>query len=122
MIKVLLVDDQPSVCAGLRLRLELETDLQVVGEAGDGAMAVGTAPSVQPDVALVDVEMPDIDGITLIQLLRQVAPHCLVIILTLHDDAATRQRALDAGAAAFVAKQAGVAPLLEAIRNAIRSR
>lgn len=121
MIKVLLVDDQPSVCAGLRLRLELEPDLQVVGEASNGATAAAIAPTVQPDVALVDVEMPDMDGITLIQVLRQVAPHCLVISLTLHDDAATRQRALAGGATAFITKQADVAVLLEAIRNATRS-
>lgn len=117
MIKLFLVDDQPSVCTGLRLRLAIEPDLVVVGEANDGATALALAPTVQPDVALIDVEMPEMDGLTLTARLRQVFPQCPVVILTLHDDAGTRERAWAAGAAAFVAKQAGVVPLLAALRN-----
>ncbi|MCE7985015.1 MAG: DNA-binding response regulator [Caldilinea sp. CFX5] len=121
ILRLLLIDDQAAVREGLRLRLSLEPDLRVVGEASDGAEALALAVALQPDIALVDVNMlgpahaPN--GIALTTALRQVAPPCAVIILSLYDDAATRQRAQAAGAAAFVAKQAGIVVLLAAIRN-----
>jgi YesN/AraC family two-component response regulator len=81
MLKIFLIDDQPMVRAGLRLRLGLEADLLVVGEAGDGATALAQAQDLQPDIALVDVEMPGMDGVALTTALRQLVPRCAVIIL-----------------------------------------
>lgn len=104
MIDILLVDDQPTVRKGLRMRLALEPDVQVVGEAGDGVEAVRLAATLRPNVVVMDVEMPGMDGLAATRVLHTAVPESAVVILTLHDDATTRQRAQDAGAAAFVGK------------------
>ncbi len=116
-IRVLLVDDQPLVRRGLKMRLELEPDVEVIGEAGDGAAAIARATEVQPDIVLMDVEMPGMDGISATRALRAAAPHSAVVVLTLYDDAATRARAKEAGAAAFVAKHQVEAALLDTMRR-----
>ncbi len=117
-IRLLLVDDQPAVRRGLRMRFGLEPDLEVIGEAGDATEAISLAQTLGPDVVLMDVDMSDIDGILAIAMLRQVAPHSTVVIFTLYDDAAMRARAREAGAAAFVAKHQTEEALLAAIRRA----
>ena len=117
-IRVLLVDDQPAVRQGLQIRLVLEPDVEVVGEAGDGAGAISLAQSLRPDVILMDVRMPGMDGISAVRTLRAVAPESAVVILSLYDDAKTRARAQEAGAAAFVAKHKVEETLLAAIRRA----
>lgn len=114
-IRVLLVDDQPQVRRGLKMRLGLEPDVEIAGEAGDGAAAVALADELRPDIVLMDVEMPGMDGISATQELRAVAPHSAVVILTLYDDAATRARAKEAGAASFVAKHEVEETLLTSI-------
>jgi DNA-binding NarL/FixJ family response regulator len=117
-IRVLLVDDQPAVRQGLRIRLVLEPDVEVVGEAGDGAGAISLAQSLRPDVILMDVRMPGMDGISAVRTLHAVAPESAVVILSLYDDASTRARAEEAGATAFVAKHQVEETLLAAIRRA----
>ena len=121
-IRVLLVDDQPAVRQGLRIRLVLEPDVEVVGEAGDGAGAISLAQSLRPDVILMDVRMPGMDGISAVRTLRAVAPESAVVILSLYDDAKTRARAQEAGAAAFVAKHKVEETLLAAIRRVVARR
>ena len=121
-IRVLLVDDQPAVRQGLRIRLVLEPDVEVVGEAGDGAGAISLAQSLRPDVILMDVRMPGMDGISAVRTLRAVAPESAVVILSLYDDASTRAGAEEAGAAAFVAKHQVEETLLAAIRRAASRR
>src|SRR6266545_6139908 len=118
MIRLLLVDDQPGTRRGLRMRLALEPDLVVVGEAADGAAAIPLARDLSPDVVIMDVEMPVMDGIRATSQLREIAPKTSVVILSLYDDPATRARANEAGAVAFVAKQCMEEPLLSAIRQA----
>jgi DNA-binding NarL/FixJ family response regulator len=118
MITVLLVDDQPAVRAGLRMRLALEGDVLVVGEAESGARALELAPALDPNVILLDIEMPGMDGISAARLLRSVAPNCAILMLSLHDDADTRARAMQAGAAAFVSKHEAGTALPSAIRAA----
>src|SRR5689334_13051192 len=98
MIRILLVDDQPTMRSGLRMRLELEPDLAVVGEAGDGAAAVALARETHPDVVIMDLEMPVMDGISATIALRAVAPASAVVVHSLYDDAATQARARAAGA------------------------
>ncbi len=117
-IRVLLVDDQPAVRQGLRIRLVLEPDVEVVGEAGDGAGAISPAQSLRPDVILMDVKMPGTDGISALRTLRAVTPESAVVILSLYDDARTQARAEEAGAATFVAKHQVGETLLSAIRRA----
>jgi DNA-binding NarL/FixJ family response regulator len=116
-IRLLLVDDQPAVRRGLRMRFALELDLEVVGEAGDPTEAISLAQTLRPDVVLMDVDMSGIDGILTIAMLRQVAPHSTVVIFTLRDDAATQEQARAAGAEAFVAKHRTEELLLAAIRG-----
>jgi DNA-binding NarL/FixJ family response regulator len=119
-MRVLLVDDQPQVRRGLRMRLELEPDVEIAGEVGDGAAAIARATEIQPDIVLMDVEMPGMDGISATRALRAVAPHSAVVILTLYDDAATRARAKEAGASAFVGKHQVETALLGTMRHITR--
>ncbi len=117
-IRVLLVDDQPAIRHGLRLRIATESDISIVGEAGDGATALDLATRLRPHAIVMDVKMPGMDGIETTQHLRTSVPESNVVILSLHDDAATRTRAIDAGAVAFVAKHEAERLLLDAIRQA----
>ncbi len=118
MITVLLVDDQPAIRQGLRLRLTVEPDLQVVGEAGDTMTALALIQEQHPNVVVMDVEMFPVDGILATSRIRQVAPATAVVIHTLNDDPATRARAQACGAAAFILKHEAGNGLLEAIRQA----
>lgn len=116
-IRVLVVDDQPAVRRGLAMRLALEPDVEVVGEASDGATATALATELRPNVVLMDVEMPGVDGIEATAVLREKVPQSAVVVLTLYDDARTRARAEAAGAAAFVAKHQVEQKLLATMRR-----
>ncbi len=118
MIKLLVVDDQLSVRTGLRMRLALEADVVIVGEAGDGEAALLLAQTLHPDVILMDVEMPRMDGLTATAALHAMVPRSSVVVLSLYDDALTRSRALAAGALAFLPKQGALDTLLAVIRQA----
>ena len=117
-ISVLLVDDVPSVTHGLRMCLALELDMTVVGEAYDGRSALVLAAEKHPDVVVMDLDMPGMDGAAATAALLSGGAHCSVVILSIHDDTASKARSLKAGAVAFVEKSAGVAKLLAAIRDA----
>jgi DNA-binding NarL/FixJ family response regulator len=116
-IRLLLVDYQQAVRRGLKMRLALEEDLEVVGEAGDATEAIPLARALLPDVIVMDVEMPGVGGTGTTERLRAVAPRSAVVIFTLRDDAATQEQARAAGAAAFVAKHGTEETLLAAIRG-----
>ena len=118
MITILVVDDQPSIRRGLQMRLALEPDLQVIGEAEDGAAAIALASELHPDVVLMDVVMPETDGIAATTTLRSTGNRPGVVILSLYDDAETRAQAELCGADAFVAKHEPDAALIAAIRQA----
>ena len=117
-IRLLLVDGQPAVRRGLKMRFALEPDMEVVGEAGNVDEAISLARALRPDVVLMDVEIPGNGGVAAIERLRTAAPHSAVVIFTLRDDAATRERARTSGAA-FVAKHRTEEILLAAIRGAV---
>ena len=117
-VQLLLADDCLAVRRCLRTRLSLESDLEVVSEAGSGAEAISLAEVLRPEVVLMDLTMPGMDGISATSVLRSVAPATAVVILTLHDDAETRVRAVEAAAAAFVAKHQTKETLLVEIRQA----
>jgi DNA-binding NarL/FixJ family response regulator len=122
MIRLLLVDDQPAVRRGLRMRLGLEPDFLVAGEAEDGTSALALMRELHPDVVLMDAQMPHMDGIIATVALRAAFPEAAVVILSLHDDEATRKQAVIAGAAAFLSKHASDIVLLEALRRAAEQR
>ena len=117
MIRLLIVDDQPAVRKGLQMRLEAEPDLSVIGQAPDGEVAVELAQALGPDIVLMDVEMPHMNGIAAAEAIHLICPNSLVVILSIHDDAHMRECAENAGAAAFVLKAAPADMLLAAIRQ-----
>jgi DNA-binding NarL/FixJ family response regulator len=117
-IKVLLADDQELVRAGFKVLLDTEDDISVVGEAADGAQAVEVARAARPDVVLMDIRMPVLDGL---QATRELAAtrgleRVRVLILTTYDTDAYVFEALQAGASGFLLKDSGPAELLHAIR------
>ena len=118
VIRVLLVDDQPTVLHGLRVRFQLEPDMQVVGEASNGSDALTLAQTLIPDVVLMDIEMPGMDGIEATVALHKAVPQSAVVILSIHTDQQARRRAQTAGAVAFVEKRGTTDILLTAIRQA----
>jgi DNA-binding NarL/FixJ family response regulator len=120
-IQVLLVDDEPKVLHGLRMRLAIEADISVVGEASDGGTALALATELSPDVVVMDVNLPVMDGIAATRRLSAHVPQTAVVILSLQDDQPTISRALSAGAVAFVAKHRADGDLLAAIRTAATS-
>lgn len=115
-IRVLLVDDQPLMRMGFRLVLEAEDDLEVVGEAGDGASAVRQAEQLRPDVVLMDVRMPGVNGIEATAQVVAAATGARVLILTTFDLDDYAFAALRAGASGFMLKDARPAELVAAIR------
>lgn len=116
-IRILIVDDDPNVRRGLRMRLRLDPAIVIVGEAGDGEAAVRQAAALQPDVVLLDLNLPILGGLTACRLIR--AALVPVVVLSLEDDELMREHCLDAGAAAFVSKQDPTSVLLAAIRSAV---
>jgi DNA-binding NarL/FixJ family response regulator len=119
MIKILLVDEQASIRRGVRMRLTVEPDFVVAGEAGDGWEALRLVREIQPDVVVTGINLPGMDGISLTERLRHDFPNCAVIILSLYDEPSNRERADKAGAFAFVSKQKPDGELVSAIRNAV---
>jgi len=117
VITVLLVDDKRVIRQGLRMRLAAEPGIVVVGEASDGESALALARRLLPDVVVMDVEMPRMDGITAAERLRCECPSTSVVLLSFHDDAETQARAKAAGAAALVAKYGVIDGLMAAIRQ-----
>jgi two-component system response regulator NreC len=115
-IRVLIADDHGVVRAGLRALLKAESDLEVVGEAAGGEEAVRLAVQRQPDVALMDVSMPKLDGIEATRALAEQAPAVRVLLLTVHEDPALLRESLQAGAAGYVIKRAVESELISAIR------
>jgi DNA-binding NarL/FixJ family response regulator len=115
-IRVLLVDDQAVIRQGLRLRLTTESDMTVVGEAGDGPTAIGLTTSLAPDVVILDICMPGMDGFETARCLHS-ATDAGIVMLSLHDDPAVRARAATVGADIFVAKHEADAQLINAIRR-----
>jgi len=119
MIRLILVDDQSIVRQGLRMRLLMEPDIAVIGEASSGEQALELVQELSPDIVLMDVEMPGMDGITATTAIRANTPQSAVVMMSIHDDARTRTRAKAAGAAAFVEKSGTLEVLLATIRQIV---
>ena len=120
MIKILLVDDKLEVIRGWRMRLELEGDLQVIGEAQTAETALQLAEETQPDIILLDLDLAGQDGIKLIPRFHNLASSGKIIIVAIYDNRTQRVRAEAAGAVGFITKQEPPERLLTVIRKAIQ--
>jgi DNA-binding NarL/FixJ family response regulator len=120
MIGVLLADDQELVRSGIRLILELADGIEIVGEASDGREAVRLAKALQPDVVLMDVRMPELDGIEATRRLRQAGVEARVLVLTTFDLDEYVYAAVRAGASGFLLKDAPREQLITAVRTVAR--
>ena len=116
-IRLLLVDDQALVRGAMGALLELEDDLTVVAEAADGAEAAERAAHARPDVCLMDIQMPGVDGVAATSAVREVSPSTRVLIVTTFARPGYLRRALDAGASGFIAKDTPAAQLAHAVRR-----
>lgn len=116
-IRLLIVDDNPQVRKDLVNTLALDEQVEIAGEAATGIEAIRTAEQLEPDVVLMDLGMPEMDGYEATRLIkaRQLAKY--VIVLTVHGYPAARQRAQSAGADAFIVKGTGLQDMLDMIKN-----
>jgi len=121
-IRVLLAEDHEVVRQGLKLLIDRQPDMEVVGEAGDGRVAVERAKTLQPNVAVVDVSMPQMNGLAATKAIRESTPGTAVVALTRYDDEAYVQELLTAGALGYVLKQSPSAELVDAVRAAASGR
>jgi NarL family two-component system response regulator YdfI len=120
MIKIIIADDHLIIRQGLRLILETENDLDLVGEASDGNEAISLCKKLKPDVVLMDLRMPNMDGLTAIEKLRAEQPHIAVVILTTFNEDELMLRGLQAGARGYLLKDTDRNTLFDTIRAAAR--
>lgn len=118
MIRLLIVDDHTVVRQGLRFLCEQEPDIEVVGESATGAVAVSIARAAQPDVVLLDLFLPDRDGISVLAEIRQVSPGSRVVMLTSSPDDAHLVAAVRAGASSYLVKTAEIGDVVATVRAA----
>lgn len=117
--RVILADDHPIVLNGLRNLVQAQDDLDLVGEASSGISALNLIRETRPDVAVVDISMPDLNGIALTRRLASEMPSVYVLVLTLHEDLAFVRQALQAGVRGYVLKRSAAEFLIQAIRAVV---
>jgi DNA-binding NarL/FixJ family response regulator len=116
MIRILIADDHGVVAEGLKSLVEAQTDMEVVGVVGDGREAVRLAREAQPDVIVMDLSMPELNGADATRAILQRDPRCRVIVLSMYAEREYVRRALKAGAAGYVVKRSAAKELVDAIR------
>jgi DNA-binding NarL/FixJ family response regulator len=121
-IRILLVDDHPIVRQGLKTLLEGRTGWEVVGEASDGAEAVEKAKNLSPDVMVLDVTMPKMNGLDACRVIRRLSPELEILFVTQHDSPQMMREALEAGARGYVVKSNAARDLLEAVEAVSQHR
>jgi DNA-binding NarL/FixJ family response regulator len=119
-IRILIADDHPVLRRGLRALIEEEPDMEVVGEAGNGLEAVQLAERLRPDVVIMDISMPELDGLEATRRIRERSPSTYILILTVHAHERYLFPVLKAGASGYVRKTAADEELIEAIRVVAR--
>jgi DNA-binding NarL/FixJ family response regulator len=117
-LRILLADDHVTVRHGLKLLIDGQPDMAVVAEASDGATALALAETSRPDVVVMDISMPGMNGLVATRRFKQQHPHVAIVMLTRHGDDAYLQELLRAGASGYVLKQSAPQELLQAIRAA----
>ena len=120
MTRMVIVDDHAIVRAGLRALLFEEAAFELVGEAAGGYEALELVEKTKPDVLILDLSMPDLDGISVTRKIKPNYPDLKILILTLHEDGALLREAIKAGAAGYILKRAAEAELISAIRTILR--
>jgi len=120
--RVLIVDDAPIVREALRWIFSEATDVSLVGEASNGREALIYVSQLQPDVVILDIELPDLDGYTVARSIKALPHAPIVLFLSVHSDAITRYQAMAAGGDSFVEKGVGWLPLIQEIRRLISQR
>ena len=119
-IRILLADDHGILRAGLRNLLNAEPDLDVIGEAADGIQVLEMVEQCQPDLILMDISMPGMGGIEVLQQLQQKKIHCRVLMLTVHEDESLLKKAIRAGASGYLVKRAAESELITAIKTVMQ--
>jgi DNA-binding NarL/FixJ family response regulator len=114
-LRLLLVDDHQVVREGLRSLLGSNTRFEVVGEAADGISAINAASTLQPDVVVMDVSMPGLNGVQVMRRLKEDLPHAKTVALTVHEEGGYVRSLMDAGASGYVLKRSAATELLRAI-------
>lgn len=120
LVRVVIVDDHPVVREGIRRMLETQADIDVVGEAGDGREAIDLIRALEPDVALIDLQMPVLDGVSALVELARIGTSTAFLVLTTYDTDADIFDAIDAGAAGYLLKDTPSDRIFEAIRATAR--
>lgn len=117
MITIVIVDDHKMLRQGIRMALETECDLQVVGEADDGLEGLNLIERIKPDIALVDIMMKGMNGIELTRRLKDLVPDTKIIIVSMLDSQVYKEEAFEAGAKGYVVKGSGIEELIATIRQ-----
>jgi DNA-binding NarL/FixJ family response regulator len=115
-IRVFLADDHPVVLAGVKALVTAAEDLEVVGEAADGPTALRLATELKPDIAILDISMPGLNGVEIAEQLRVTCPQCKILALTVHEDRGYLRQLLDLGIAGYLLKRSAAEELVRAIR------
>lgn len=116
MLRIFLADDHPVVLAGIKALVTADTDFQVVGEASDGNTALRMATELSPDIVILDISMPGLNGVKVAELLREACPKCKVLALTVHEDSGYLRQLLELGIAGYLLKRSAAEDLVRAIR------
>lgn len=121
-IRVLIADDHPMMRDGLRTAIALEPDMEVIGEAIDGAEAVAMFEKLRPDVTLMDLQMPNVDGLQAVTIIRKLVPDAAIVVFTVYPGDARVTQALTLGATSYLLKSASRQDIIGAIRGAVEGR
>lgn len=117
MLKILLAEDHETVRAGIKMLVDAQPDMTVVGEADNGEIAIRKAGELLPDIIVMDISMPGVNGLTATKRIKQISPKIKILTLTRHTDDGYLQQLLKAGVNGYVLKQSAPAELIKAIRT-----